>query len=262
MGMDNSGTEPQDELDQDQQSLDQEQGITTEGGLGSVPPGPTMQQVLDSVSALAAQNRGLQSKIDTGLNAIRSDTQAWAESVVGDIRAQREAQANKEFLDGLDEDQRPMAEGLINRINQIQQPAPQPQPEPQGQPQTSLTQQVLDAWQPYQEFAERMGVNAGPGTQIQFTQFADANSMPDPNKLQAFQDHIAVLRVQRLGTAAPAAVPATQPNPQGDNPPVQDGNRVTGGNLRTADANRDALIAGDITTETFRENMRALGEPI
>ena len=254
MVTDNTG----DELDSDQQTLDQEQGITTEGEGGSVPTGPTNQQLQDSISALTTQNRGLQSKIDTGLNAIRNDTQAWAASILNNMKVQQDAQATKEFLGGLDEDQRPLAEGLLARINQ--QPAPQPE-QAQPAPVENRTQQIQSAWEPVVAWAEGMGLSRSD-SRIQWSLMADGNQMPDQAKQNTFRDHIIALRSQDLGAATPTATSAATPvtKPQGDNPPIQETTRAVV-DLRTVESVRDAYIAHEIPMEEYKEKMRALGEP-
>ena len=276
MVQDNNGIDPDDQISQDQQGLDRDQGITPEGDGGSVPTGPTNQQLADANLALTNQVRGLQSKVDTGLNSIRADTQAWmaqwSTGVTEQLRAQQAQQADKEFLAGIEDDeQRNITAGLITRINQTQQPVQQQPPQPvQTSEQASAVspnQQILDAWKPYQEFAERMGVS-GTDSRIPWSQFADANQMPDANKMQAFTDHIATLRVQSLApstqtpAASPGQTPSAQPNPQGDNPPVQESQRAAGQDLRTVDTVRDAYLEGRIPVEDYQTRKRALGEPV
>ena len=268
MVTDNNGIDPNDPLSQDQQELDQQQGITSEGEVGSVPTGPTNQQLAennqalasqnqylsDQIQQLAAQGRGLQSKIDTGLNSIRADAKAWAEDQIGGLRADLE---NKAFIDSLDEEQRPLAEGLIQRLAPVREPQPQVNPAEAGVPE-NVTQRILAAWQPVVSWVEQMGVSkADP--RVNWNLMANENAMPEESRQNVFRDHIISLRSQEV--QQPAQV-NPQPNPQGDNPPVLGGGNAGDGNLRTTDAVRDAYIENRISVTDMEDRMRALGEPI
>jgi len=258
-----------DELSQDQQELDQFLDNPSE----VLPAGPTLEQLAERITAqeqlnnrLMAENRGLQSKVDTGLNAIRRDAQrdaqAWAEYQVGGLRSELETRA---YLESLDEDQRPLAEGLIRRFEQNQYVPQQQLPQEQYQePQhyQSPQEQLQAAWEPYCQFAEQMGIPRGSvNWALVQSNMADANLMPDYSRNQVFQDHIASLRAQSLGISQ-QTVSQPQQNRQGGTPPVQSGSRNGGGNLRTPDQIRDAYLEDTITHTEYQERMRALGESV
>ncbi|KKL64991.1 hypothetical protein LCGC14_2159460, partial [marine sediment metagenome] len=79
-------TEAVDEITQAQQEIDAIQESPGE------PQPPTMEQVRDLIQQQgqthSRQIAGLASKIDTGLNAVRRDTEEWAKQQVGDLRSE------------------------------------------------------------------------------------------------------------------------------------------------------------------------------
>jgi hypothetical protein len=266
--------DPDDTISQDQQALDQDQGITTDGEAAVIP-----QSLLDRFEAQAreiaqvrSQNQGLQSKIDNGLNAIRRDTETWVKGQFDGFQNDAEEVA---WLNSLDEEQRPVMEGLLKRMDQrigsVQQPAAQPQIDQQ---QLVGQQQLIDQWTPVMNYVEMMGIQR-TDSRINLGLLAGAQSQVDASKWPAFRDHLIDLRQQDRG-GAPAAktelaqvAQANNNQQQTANPPVEGGGQSTAGALRSIDDVRDAFIQGRFRTPEdpdgrteYARRMAALGQPI
>ena len=120
-----------DEVTQDQQSLDEEQGE-----IPATPQYATSDQltnIQNQLQQLESKNRGLQGLVDNGLNAIRRDTQTWAEQQFSGMRNEMDKKA---YLENLDEEQRAVVTPLLNEMEELRKQNVQ-----QAQPQPSPTQQ-------------------------------------------------------------------------------------------------------------------------
>jgi len=255
-------TDLTDEISQEQENLDQEQGITADTTVEV-----SSQQLLAEIEALKAANRGLQSKVDTGINAVRRDTKAWAEQQIQlELERIKGDWENQQYLASLDEDQQVLVKGMQQYIDK-RIPTPSPQPEATMDNQQALVQQ----WTPVVEYVETLGISRSD-PRVQYNLLAAPDSTVDQNKWNAFRDHLVQLRVQDLGGNPPASnapTPANTPTnvPQTASPPIEDRGQVA--NLNSVDDIRDAYITGRLSTaedpsgtEEFRRRMAALGESV
>jgi hypothetical protein len=249
--------QPDDVVSQDQQGLDQEQGITVEPQAG-----PTSQQILDRITAQDNQIRGLQSLVDGGLNAIRRDTEAWMTRQVGDLRGDLD---RDKLLAGLDEDQRPIANVLLQEMDKRAPAAPQPTLTAT----TNGQAQVAPEWIAIQQYVGTMGISAND-PRVQYGLITGANGQIDVGKWDSFRDHLIGLRVQDLNPAATAspATPRAQV-PATPNPPVEGGGQSSVGPLTSGDDIRDAFISGRFNTvddsnglAEYTKRMAAIGESV
>ena len=255
--MTTDNTDLTDEISQEQENLDQEQGITADTTVEV-----SSQQLLAEIEALKAANRGLQSKVDTGINAVRRDTKAWAEQQIQlELERIKGDWENQQYLASLDEDQQVLVKGMQQYVDKR---IPQSQPEPTVDNQQMLVEQ----WEPVVKYVESLGI---PRTdnRVQYTLLAAPDNTVDQTKWDTFRDHLVQLRMQDLGTPAASNAPVQQPvqQPQTANPPIEDRGQVA--NLNTVDDVRDAYISGRFATaedpsgtEEYRRRMSALGESV
>jgi hypothetical protein len=237
-------TDLTDQITQDQQVLDQQQGVTDDLNQA----GPTNQQLMDrleatdrQVASLMQQNRGLQSLIDGGLNAIRKDSEAWMDSQMSNLRGE---QNREKVLAGLEEDQRALAEAVFGEMDR-RMPS---QVAPDAAPNTTGQNQLAQQWEPVLQYAETLGITRND-TRIQWNLLAGAGNQVDTNKWPAFRDHLVALRAHDLNPqqSAPSSQNGDAPvqqRPATPNPPVESSSQLPLGNLRTEDDIRDAFIQG------------------
>jgi hypothetical protein len=193
------------------------------------------------VASLMQQNRGLQSLIDGGLNAIRKDSEAWMEGKLNNLRGE---QNREKVIAGLEEEQRPLAQALFGEMDRRMPTQPETVPTPVTNGQSGLAQQ----WEPVFQYAESMGI-ARNDTRAQWTLLAGAGNQVDTNKWPAFRDHLVALRAQDMNPAqaapsSPNGDSPVQQRPATPNPPVESSGQVPLGNLRSEDDIRDAFIQG------------------
>ncbi len=238
-------TEAVDEITQAQQEIDATQESPGE------PQPATMEQVRELIQqqgqSHAQQISGLASKIDTGLNAVRRDTQAWAKEQVGDLRSEM---GRESWLAGLEPDQRPMAESLLKEIDRGRPAQPAQQPEvtqPAAQP-------PIDQWESVKAVARDFGVDP-EDKRIDYAAFTDAN-IPDGERRTRFLGSL-----RTIITAAPAQTPAVVTQPaQTANPPVETAAASRSNGYRNADGVRDAYMADRIDLPEFTRLLANYGE--
>jgi hypothetical protein len=243
-----------DEVTQEQETLDQEQGISP-----NAETGPTTHQLQAQISALEQSNRGLQSKIDTGLNAVRRDTAAWAQGQIDLLKGDIE---NQTYLAGLDEDQRLMVQGLQNYVDRKVPSTPQTSTDTAASTMAPTQQSLVEQWTPVIDYVESFGISRND-PRVQYAMVAAADNQVDTSKFTAFRDHVVKLRAQDLAMAGQPtqARQATIPTLQTGSPPVEGSGNVSAGSITTPDSARDAFLNRTIDRETYLEKMAGFGEP-
>ena len=236
MTMENEeSVQPANEVDAAQQTLDAEQGNP------ATPQYATVEQIQNLEKIITSQTSGLQSKIDTGLNAIRRDAEERVAEQASSIRNQQ--------LNELMEDLAPEQQAQLKRLwSELKQAVQQP-----------VSGQLTDQ---EREQAQRIARNAGADpndARIDYASLIDP-SLTEDQRQQKFFESIYSIRT----TPAPAAQPpvAAQPQqPQTANPPVE-APAGTGNGLNNVDAVRDAYISGRLDQATYKQRMAALGQPV
>lgn len=236
----------QDVITQEQQKLDEQQGIT--------PPVPQyvtaeqMQRMLgEQARGYERQLAGLQSKLDTGLNAIRRDTQAQATA-----QAQRDRQA---WLATLDDERRqavldserfnsPTPTPPGNGATEAQQPSPQA-PAP--------TTDAAAQWEAVYQMVRNMGVDPR-ASGIDYTALTQPG-LDDNTRQQRFFTSLWTVKGTTAPRGAPAAPQQVRTTP---NPPVEQQAPAAGGYRNIEDV-YDAFITGRITDTQYREQARRFG---
>jgi len=219
------------EVDAAQQTLDAEQGNPVAQQYA------TVEQIQSLEKLIISQTGGLQSKIDTGLNAIRRDAETRVTEQASAIRTQRV----NELLSDLE----PEHQAEMKRLWDEQQQAAQPAP---GQ----LTEQERDE---AQRFARNAGVDPND-TRIDYVALVDPSISVD----QRQQKFIASVFEAKAPAQPAVQTPAVQ-QPQTANPPVE-APAGTGNGLNNVDAVRDAYISGRLDQATYKQRMAALGQPV
>ncbi len=243
--------EGQDEVSQAQQELDAQQGNLGQQSAPQYVTAEQMQQLLNQqAQTYERQISGLQSKLDTGLNAIRRDTQSWAEQKIAGLQTEM---GRQQWLASLSEEERRLAQPLLEAIQQTRpQPAPNPQPAPQPQPGTDVAQQQ---WQAVYQMVRNMGIDPQtPGIDYQVL----TNTALDQNtREQKFYASVFAAKAKPNGVQA--GVQPQQARPQTPNPPINSAAAGRGGGYRTVDEVYDAYNTGRIDTPTFRKEMVPFG---
>ena len=222
---------------------------------GTPPPAApqylTVEQVQQMLSnqqrAFERQISGVTSKIDTGLNAIRRDTQSWAQQ---QIQVQT-AQQRKDWLAGLSEEGRAVAEPLLKEIDKARQPAE----EVASEPQADAPAPQPDPWAKVYELVEDYGLKRDmPG--IDYAAFTD----PDLTDRQRQQRFLGSLR---KGAGTPATVPAPAAPRAPASPPPPESPRGGGGGYASMETLRDAYITGKLTVNEYRQTAQSkFGESV
>jgi hypothetical protein len=252
---------------QDQQQLDQEQGVT-EGS----EAGPSNQQLLEqiqaqgkSIDALTSQNRGLQGLIDNGLNAIRNDSKTWLDAQINNFRGE---QNRDKLLAGLEEDQRPMVEAVLSEMDR-RIPV---QAEPAPMQNANAQQQLRDQWEPVLQYVESVGLTR-TDSRVQLNMMVGAGNQVNYNNWSAFRDHLVSLRAQDMNPAAQTTnqngdAPVQQ-RPATANPPVESASQIPLSNLRTEEDFMDAFIMGRFNTaddpngmQEYTKRMASVGKSV
>ena len=231
MTMENEeSVQPANEVDAAQQTLDAEQGNP------ATQQYATVEQIQNLEKLITSQTSGLQSKIDTGLNAIRRDAESRVAEQAESIRNQQ--------INDLMEDLAPEQQAQLKRLWSEQQQAVQ-QPGA-GQ----LTEQErADA----QTFVRNSGVDPNDA-RIDYGSLVDASLSIDQRQ-QKF-----IASVFDAKTVAQTPAPVAQ-QPQTQSPPVE-APAGTGNGLNNVDAVRDAYISGRLDQATYKQRMAALGQPV
>ena len=201
-----------DEITQTQQQLDQEQGIATDQPV--TPPGGA--EVVSAAEYRNLQNMvsGLQSKLDTGLNAIRRDVVEDAKRQIAEATSGWQSQlARDRWLEGLDENDKSLVSPLLEQIQQLREERNTPPPQ---QP----TQQIdpAAAWEEVYRFVESAGVNRNDPN-LRYDLLTNT-SLPDDQRRNQFIAHLQQLR-GAVPNQTPVGQPQSQQPPATPNPPIE-----------------------------------------
>ena len=244
-----------DEVTQDQQSLDGEQGE-----VAATPQYVTPDQltnIQNQLQQLESKNRGLQGLVDNGLNAIRRDTQTWAEQQFSGMRNEMDKKA---YLENLDEEQRAVVTPLLNEMEELRKQNVQ-----QAQPQTSPTQQqaapdqAQQQWEQIYKFVESMGLDRNDPN-LRYSALDPTNSLTPEQRSAQFAESVGNAVRAKGGT------PPQQPSPQQPqtqkpatvSPPVEQPSGKAAPSYKNLDDVRSAYIEGKIEKAEYQSMVQKL----
>ena len=244
-----------DEVTQDQQSLDEEQGE-----IPATPQYATSDQLTNihnELQQLRSENRGLQGLVDNGLNAIRRDTQTWAEQQFSGMRNEMDKKA---YLENLDEEQRAVVTPLLNEMEELRKQNVQ-----QAQPQQSQTQQqaapdqAQQQWEQIYKFVESMGLDRNDPNLL-YSALDPTNSLTPEQRSAQFAESVGNTVRAKGGT------PPQQPSPQQPqvqkpatvSPPVDQPSGKAAPSYKNLDDVRSAYIEGKIEKAEYQSMVQKL----
>jgi len=244
-----------DEVTQDQQSLDEEQGE-----IPATPQYATSDQLTNihnELQKLRSENRGLQGLVDNGLNAIRRDTQTWAEQQFSGMRNEMDKKA---YLENLDEEQRAVVTPLLNEMEELRKQNVQ-----QAQPQQSQTQQqaapdqAQQQWEQIYKFVESMGLDRNDPNLL-YSALDPTNSLAPEQRSAQFAESVGNAVRAKGGT------PPQQPSPQQPqtqkpatvSPPVDQPSGKAAPSYKNLDDVRSAYIEGKIEKAEYQSMVQKL----
>ena len=244
-----------DEVTQDQQSLDEEQGE-----IPATPQYATSDQLTNihnELQKLRSENRGLQGLVDNGLNAIRRDTQTWAEQQFSGMRNEMDKKA---YLENLDEEQRAVVTPLLNEMEELRKQNVQ-----QAQPQQSQTQQqaapdqAQQQWEQIYKFVESMGLDRNDPNLL-YSALDPTNSLTPEQRSAQFAESVGNAVRAKGGT------PPQQPSPQQPqtqkpatvSPPVDQPSGKAAPSYKNLDDVRSAYIEGKIEKAEYQSMVQKL----
>ena len=244
-----------DEVTQDQQSLDEEQGE-----IPATPQYATSDQLTNihnELQQLRSENRGLQGLVDNGLNAIRRDTQTWAEQQFSGMRNEMDKKA---YLENLDEEQRAVVTPLLNEMEELRKQNVQ-----QAQPQQSQTQQqaapdqAQQQWEQIYKFVESMGLDRNDPNLL-YSALDPTNSLTPEQRSAQFAESVGNAVRAKGGT------PPQQPSPQQPqvqkpatvSPPVDQPSGKAAPSYKNLDDVRSAYIEGKIEKAEYQSMVQKL----
>ena len=226
-----------DEITQTQQQLDQEQGIPV--GQPVTPPGGAEAVSAEDVRNLQRMVSGLQSKFDTGLNAIRRDVVEDAKQQIAAATTGWQSQlARDRWLEGLDENDKALVGPLMDEIQQLRAERNTPPPQ-----QPTQTIDPATAWDQVYQFVESVGINRN-NPDVRYGLLTDTN-LPEDQRRNQFLAHLQQLR--GVASNQPSATqPQRQQPPTTPNPPIEAPSGTQGSMSR--DQIMDLYIANQLGT--------------
>jgi hypothetical protein len=242
-----------DPISQDQAALDAEQG-----GIAA-PDYVSREDFVRMQSTYQQQIAGLQSKVDTGLNAIRRDTQVAAEERInaekarvreeyyGSLREispeQEQAQRrHDDYMDGLERE----------RAKVTAQPTPAPV-ETQAAPANDQA-----AWEQIFGMVRDFGVDPND-PRVDYRALVDQN-LTEASRRQRFMQSVRAAVTPAASAAAPTPQKPNGAAPHIVTPPVE-GAPQRGGGYRNADDVHDAFISGNIIDrEQYKAALAKFGQ--
>ena len=249
----------QDEVTQDQQSLDAEQGENT-----ATPQYVTADQLAamkQELQQLRSENRGLQGQNDKGLNAIRRDMEKNVQTLAQQqFESYRNEMEKKAYLDGLDEEQREIVSPLYDKINQLeQQQVQQVQPQVNGQQEQGQSTQVQQQWEQVYQVVESMGVDRNDPN-LRYSALDQTNSLTPEERSQQFFQSI------RTAIKAEGGTPPQQPSsqqrqtqkPSTVSPPVEQPSGKAAPTYKNLDDVRSAYIEGKMEKAEYQSMVQKL----
>ena len=258
--MTNENLNPEvDPIDQAQAEVDKEQGggdqpsyMTTEG---------VSQMLLAQGRVYERQIAGLTSKIDTGLNAIRRDTNASMQQQLAQASAQGQTAS---YLASLDEDQRALVQPLVNQIQGLQEQIQGQTQQPQGDTQPSQTASPAGGWDTVYTVVRQLGLDPQ-------TKGIDYDALTEPGLTSEQRQERFLTSVQRTIVATAAAQTQSRTNPPQNeaaqqaqpvvNPPV-DGPPRTSATYRNIDDVRDAFVTDKIPELEAKRLAASMGQQL
>ena len=255
--------QPTDSISQDQNTLDQEQDTAT---VGTPVTMENMQAFFSQqLQPLQAQVYGLHNKVDTGLNAVRRDVSQEAKRLVENVT---DGLSREKLLQDLDDDQRPIFEAMLQRIDDRTIPLSN------NQPVQPIQQQQIpqDAWEQVYRYVEDWGVNPNaPALQATYQVLADT-TLTEQQKYRVLNESIFQARMAQSQGQAGGQQPSgsAQPVPsngQGTvNPPVERSGGLSQNPLRTQDQVIEAFLSGHLNSAEdpdgsieYQKRIAALG---
>ena len=244
-----------DEVTQDQQSLDEEQGE-----VAATPQYVTPDQltnIQNELQQLRSENRGLQGLVDNGLNAIRRDTQTWAEQQFSGMRNEMEKKA---YLENLDEEQRAVVAPLLNEMEELRkQNVQQVQPQPSQTQQQATPDQAQQQWEQIYKFVESMGLDRNDPN-LRYSALDPTNSLTPEQRSAQFAESVGNAVRAKGGT------PPQQPSPQQPqtqkpttvSPPVDQPSGKAAPSYKNLDDVRSAYIEGKIEKAEYQTLVQKL----
>ena len=244
-----------DEVTQDQQSLDEEQGE-----VAATPQYVTPDQltnIQNELQQLRSENRGLQGLVDNGLNAIRRDTQTWAEQQFSGMRNEMDKKA---YLENLDEEQRAVVTPLLNEMEELRKQNVQPaQPQPSQTQQQAAPDQAQQQWEQIYKFVESMGVDRNDPN-LRYSALDPTNSLTPEQRSAQFAESVGNAVRAKGGT------PPQQPSPQQPqtqkpatvSPPVDQPSGKAAPSYKNLDDVRSAYIEGKIEKAEYKSMVQKL----
>ena len=248
-----------DEVTQDQQSLDGEQGEVNATPQYVTPDQLTALQT--EVQQLRSENRGLQGQNDKGLNAIRRDMEKNVQTLAQQqFESYRNEMDKKTYLDGLDEEQREIVSPLYDKINQLeQQQVQQTQPQVNGQQEQGQSTQAQQQWEQVYQFVESMGVKRNDPN-LRYSALDQTNSLAPDQRSKQFAESI------RTAIKAEGGTPPQQPSsqqrqtqkPTTVSPPVEQPGGKAAPTYKNLDDVRSAYIEGKIEKAEYQSMVQKL----
>lgn len=230
-----NGSDP---ISEEQAKLDEIQGET--------PHYVTSEQfetMLKQIQTLQAENRGLQGKIDSGLTAIRRDSErARAEE------RRREADA---LISNLPEEQREYVAPILKRNEELEAWAITQEGRPSSNGSAGAASNEL------QEIVRDMGVDPfNPG--INYSALQDP-SLTESQRRQSFFSSVDTVKKE---SSTPAPTPPASPAPSNTVSPPVGSTPNTASEIRNIDDVRSAFIEGRLSQEDYRSRMSQLGHSV
>jgi len=251
------------EVTQDQQSLDGEQGE-----IEATPQYVTPEELTTlktEMQQLRSENRGLQGQNDKGLNAIRRDMeknmQTFAQQQFQSYQSEME---KKTYLDGLDEEQREIVTPLYDKINQLeQQQVQQTQPQVNGQQEQGQSNQAQQQWEQVYRIVESMGVKRDDPN-LRYSALDHNNNLTPEERSQQFFESVG--NAKDAAIRAKGGTPPQQPSPQQRqtqkpatvSPPVEQPGGKAAPTYKNLDDVRSAYIEGKIEKAEYQQMINKL----
>jgi hypothetical protein len=243
-----AGVQAPNEIDQEQQAMDLEQA-----GESSAPQyltyGAARELLAEQHRVYERQIAGLQSKVDTGLNAIRRDTSQQAQAMAA---AQRNAQF-EQSLEDIPEEQRPPLRLLFQQQQALQVPIA-PEPQEQAVQPAQIDQVAM-------QLAQKFGVDPTAYNIQGAINILGNQAMDEVDRMSQFYLALNEIKMGTSGQQTVTRSVAPRQQQQQTAPPGQ-ASPGTGGTMNTAEDVRDAFISGRLPIDQYRERMTALGEPV
>ena len=248
-----------DEVTQDQQSMDKEQGE-----VNATPQYVTPDQLTNienKLQKLESENRGLQGLVDNGLNAIRRDTQTWAEQQFSGMRNEMDKKA---YLENLDEEQRAVVTPLLNEMEELRkQNVQQAQPQPSPTQQQAAPDQAQQQWEQIYKFVESMGLDRNDPNLL-YSALDPTNSLTSEQRSAQFAESIG--NAKEAAVRAKGGTPPQQPSPQQPqvqkpptvSPSVEQPGGKAAPSYKNLDDVRSAYIEGKIEKAEYQSMVQKL----